>query len=233
MLSDDSSLRSSPGKGIGSLLVCKIDKDGMYHVAATRRGENVRMSEDFFIEARKDSPPKVKINRPGRDVKVNPIEEVSVHVKAEDDFGLNDVRLHYSVNGGAEKTISMLGQKGVKTAYGNHLIALEDYKLSPGDLVSLYATARDARNTTKTDIYFIQAEPFERNYSQSQQGGGGGAAWEGDRSRDFPATKGDHCGHLERAEERTKGLERPREDARFLGDRRTSSPHKPSRWRTA
>ena len=56
-----------------------------------RRGENVRMSEDFFIEARKDSPPRVKINRPGNDAKVNPIEEVTVKVNAEDDFALNEV----------------------------------------------------------------------------------------------------------------------------------------------
>jgi hypothetical protein len=145
----------------------------MYHIAAIEQGENVRMSEDFFIEARKDSPPSVKIIRPGRDAKVNPIEEVTVAVSAEDDFALNEVSLHYSVNGGQEKTVSMLGQKGTKTADGKYVIALEDYKLSPGDIVSIYASARDARTTTKTDMYFIEAEPFERNYSQSQQGGGG------------------------------------------------------------
>src|ERR1035438_1315710 len=150
-----------------------VQKDGMYHVAAIEQGENVRMSEDFFIEARKDSPPSVKIIRPGRDAKVNPIEEVTVEVSAEDDFALNEVTLHYSVNGGAEKTVSMLSQKGSKNSEGKHVIALEDYKLSAGDIVSIYATARDARNTTKTDMYFIQAEPFERNYSQSQQEGGG------------------------------------------------------------
>jgi hypothetical protein len=152
----------------------KIDKDGLYHIAAIDRGENVRLSEDFFIEARKDNAPTVKIDRPGRDAKVNPIEEVTITVNAEDDFALNEVALHYSVNGGAEKTVELLPQKGVKTAEGKYVLTLEDYKLAPGDLVSLYAVAKDARNTTKTDIYFIQAEPFERNYSQAQSGGGGG-----------------------------------------------------------
>ncbi len=93
-----------------------MDKDGLYHIAAIDRGENVRLSEDFFIEARKDSPPTVKIDRPGRDAKVNPIEEVTITVNADDDFALNEVALHYSVNGGAEKTVQMLPQKGVKTA---------------------------------------------------------------------------------------------------------------------
>ncbi|MGD0300251.1 MAG: hypothetical protein ABSE86_24435 [Bryobacteraceae bacterium] len=175
MLSDDSQIPLQSGTGNWLTAHLPVQKDGMYHIAAIEQGENVRMSEDFFIEARKDSPPSVKITRPGRDAKVNPIEEVTVEVSAEDDFGLNEVSVHYSVNGGAEKTVSMLGQKGTKNADGKYVIALEDYKLSPGDIVSIYASARDARTTTKTDMYFIQAEPFERNYSQSQaQGGAGG-----------------------------------------------------------
>ncbi len=182
MLSDDSQIAFQSGAGNWLTGHVPIEKDGMYHIAAIEQGENVRMSEDFFIEARKDSPPSVKITRPGRDAKVNPIEEVTVAVSAEDDFGLNEVGLHYSVNGGPEKVVSLLGQKGTKNADGQYVIALEDYKMSPGDLVSIYATARDARNTTKTDMYFIEAEPFERNYTQSQQQGGGGGG-------DNPATE--------------------------------------------
>ncbi len=75
--------------------------------------------------------------------------------------------------------MSLLNAKGAKTVEGSKVITLEDFKLVPGDLVSLYATAKDARTTVKTDIYFIQAEPFERNYSQSQQQGGGGGAADG------------------------------------------------------
>jgi hypothetical protein len=172
-----------PGEGNWVTARVTLDKDGLYHIAAIDRGENVRLSEDFFIEARKDSPPTVKIDRPGRDAKVNPIEEVTVTVNAEDDFGLYDVALHYSVNGGAEKTVSLLAQKGAKTSDGKYVLTLEDYKLAPGDLVSIYASAKDARNTTKTDIYFIQAEPFERNYSQAQAGGGGGGMGGGDEQQ--------------------------------------------------
>jgi hypothetical protein len=180
MLGDDRQIElkpkeTKPGEGNWVTARVTLDKDGLYHIAAIDRGENVRLSEDFFIEARKDSPPTVKIDRPGRDAKVNPVEEVTITVNAEDDFALNDVSLHYSVNGGAEKTVSLLSQKGAKTSDGKYVLALEDYKLAPGDLISLYASAKDARNTTKTDIYFIQAEPFERNYSQAQSGGGGGA----------------------------------------------------------
>ena len=64
---------------------------------------------------------------------------------------------------------------------GQTVIALEDFKVQPGDVVSMYATASDARSTSKTDIFFIEAQPFERNYTQSQQeGGGGGGGGGGD-----------------------------------------------------
>ena len=34
-----------------------IQKDGMYHFAATEQGQSVRLSEDYFIEAREDNAP--------------------------------------------------------------------------------------------------------------------------------------------------------------------------------
>ena len=126
----------------------------------------------IFIEAQRDKPPEIKMTRPGRDYKASPIEEVAVQVEAKDDFGLKSLELHYSVNGGPEKVVPL--QSGGKTATGTSMIALEDYKIEPGDVVSLYAVAKDARTTTSTDIYFIEAQPFERNYTQSQQSGGDG-----------------------------------------------------------
>jgi hypothetical protein len=134
----------------------------------------VRLSNDFFIEARKADPPNVIIARPGHDYRSSPIEEVTVAVKADDEFGVYDMKLHYSVNGGAEQTVDLLKAKGVKQADGETVISLENFKLVPGDVVSLYATAKDSRTESRTDISFIQADPFEREFSQSQQAGGGG-----------------------------------------------------------
>ena len=160
-----------------------IRKDGMYHIAAVDQGEDVRLSPDYFIEAQKDEPPTVRITRPERDGRVNPIEEVTVAVEGQDDFGLNELSLHYSVNGDAEKTVSLLKSKGLKIASGSATIALEDFKLSPGDLVSLYATSRDAHSIARTDMFFVQAEPFERRYSQSQESAGMGAGGQQDDNR--------------------------------------------------
>ena len=151
----------------------KIEKDGLYHVAVVEDGERVRLTEDYFIEAQKESAPTVRIRRPGRDYRASPIEEVTVVVEAQDDFGLRDVRLHYSVNGGEEKTVPLLSRRGEKEASGSTTLYLEDLQLVPGDLISMYAVARDARHTAQTDMFFIEARPFEREYTQSQQTGGG------------------------------------------------------------
>ena len=152
-----------------------MQKDGAYHIATAEHGDMVRLSNDYFIEVQKAGAPKVRISRPGRDAKVNPIEEVTIQVQAEDDFALRGMDLHYSVNGGAEKTVALGGTKG-KKAEGSKTLYLEDYKLVPGDIVSFYATARNAIATNRTDMFFIQAEPFERSFTQSQQMGGGGDA---------------------------------------------------------
>ena len=150
-----------------------IQKDGEYHVASAESNEKVRISEDFFIEAQKVSPPNVRIVHPMRDARVNPIEEVPVQVQADDDFGLRDMQLHYSVNAGPEKIVSLLPQKGAKQADGSTVIYLEDFKLAPGDMVTMYASASDARSTSSTDMTFVEAQPFELEYSQAQSAGGG------------------------------------------------------------
>ena len=219
VLDDDRQLKLSGGQGNVYTGTVSIDKDGAYHVSALDRGQEVRISEDFFIEADKAVPPEVAIVRPGADYRASPIEEVTVSAKADDPFGLNEFSLHYSVNGGAEQTINMLKQSGAKNADGSSTIPLENFKVVPGDIVTFYATAKDARAESRTDMMFIQAEPFEREFSQSQQspGGGGGGAGGGNapdeisqREKEIIAAtwkqSGDKSGAADKASENAKFL---------------------------
>lgn len=151
-----------------------MDRDGAYHIAALDQGQTVRLSEDYFIATDKADPPQVSITRPGGDYRASSIEEVSIGVEGADQFGLRDLRLHYSVNGGPEQQVSLLTSPGARNAQRSHTLSLEQYKLVPGDLVSLYATARDGHSESHTNISFVQIDPFEREFSQSQQTGGGG-----------------------------------------------------------
>ena len=170
----------------GNFLTAKvpIEQDGAYHFAAVEGSENVRITQDYFIEAKEDAPPSVKITHPGADAKVSTIEEVTITVQSSDDFGLQAMDLHYSVNGQQEKVVSLLNAKGSLNGEGKVVLNLEDFKLVPGDVVSMYATANDAKARTVGDITFIEAQPFEKNYSQSQQGGGGGGGGGGGQQDD-------------------------------------------------
>jgi hypothetical protein len=183
-LGDGQQLGLERGEGNWRRARLTLRNDGRYFLAARDHDQLVRLSEDYLILVEKDQPPTVRIRRPGRDVGVSPIEEVTVVVEAADEFGLQELALHYRVNGGPEQKISLLDRAGPRQAEGVATLFLEDFRLAPGDVVSVYATARDARQATQSDIYFLEAQPFEREYSQAQAAGGGeGEGGEGDENR--------------------------------------------------
>ena len=170
----------------------KVGKQGEYFVAAMYRGEIVRLTQDFFISVVPDEKPVVKFLRPGRDSKATSIEEVVTEFQARDDFGLRSFDLYYSVNGGEvqeEPLLDLRGRVESKAPYTFYLEemgpnygedeAAGDERLSPaadlqpGDLVSYYAVARDAKTAVQTDMYFIEVRPFEMEFFQRQASGSG------------------------------------------------------------
>jgi cytochrome c biogenesis protein CcdA len=126
-----------------------------------------------------DLDPSVRFTRPGRDTPASPIEEVYLEVRADDDYGVGDVRLVFSVNGGPEDTVAMFEGSGapLKEISTGHTMFLEEWELEPGDLISYYGLVRDNRSrrggkAVASDMYFINVRPFERTYRQGEQQGG-------------------------------------------------------------
>jgi hypothetical protein len=151
-----------------------VQKEGVYSIATKEKDEVVRLTEDFFIEPIKEQAPEIKLLKPAADMKVSPIEEIRIEVQASDDFGLRDLQLAFSVNGGPEQVKKIGLSAGSREATGSYLLQLEEYKLVPGDIVSVWAIATDAKQSITTDIRFLTAQPFERNVTQNQASGGGG-----------------------------------------------------------
>jgi hypothetical protein len=162
-----------------------VENDGFYRIELQGFDGNSRpASPDYAIEVLTDQPPSVSITKPGRDTKVSPIEEVFAEVKAEDDYGLSRVELVYSVNGSDEKVVPLHTRGEKKELIAGHTFFLEDQGLQPGDFISYFARARDIGSSrlATTDIYFIEARPFDRRYSQAEggmPGGGAGGGMEG------------------------------------------------------
>ncbi len=153
-----------------------VDARGFYSVELARdNGQLVSASPEYTIDLLADQEPTIRFTKPGRDTPASPIEEVYLEVRADDDYGVGDVRLVYSVNGGPEDTVSVFRAGGAPLAEvsAGHTMFLEEWGLEPGDLVSYYALARDNRSRSgakpvTSDIYFLNIRPFERTYREGE-----------------------------------------------------------------
>ncbi|MGI8785824.1 MAG: DUF4175 family protein, partial [Acidobacteriota bacterium] len=173
-----------PMKKIGKAFfsgILKVEKDDSYwiEVQAGPAG-NVRASDLYSVHSIDDQPPVIRFTRPGRDARVTALEEIVAEASAEDDFGIRDMELRFSVNGGPEQSVPLYGPGSSRTATGQHTFFLEEFRLEPGDFINYYARARDGVRTTNSDIYFLEVQPFSREYKQSQQAGGAGQSGGGD-----------------------------------------------------
>lgn len=157
-----------------------VRERGFYRVElALQDGSFVSASPEYTIDLLADQPPTVGFNTPGRDSPASPIEEFYVEAEAVDDYGIDELLLVYSVNGQSEDTVSLYGdaRASLGTVTAGHTFYLEDFEVSAGDLVSYYAVTRDRRSGTGeeavSDIYFVNIQPFRREFREQEQQGGG------------------------------------------------------------
>ncbi len=163
-----------------------IGGDGSYRVAlADRDGLENPGDTEYFIRTLDDRPPDVRIIRPAGDRQVTRLEEVAIEARADDDYGLGQFDLVYSVRGGPEKTAAFRTKGSALTLNGSYTLYLEELSVAPGDFVTYYARARDVSKgrrpaESRSDIFFIEIKPYDEEFvsaqSQASMGGGGGGA---------------------------------------------------------
>ena len=166
----------------GSLTaVFTADRDGFYRIELDApTGERTAASPQYTIDVLTDQPPSVSFAKPGRDTSASSIEEVYVEAQAEDDFGIRNLELVYSVNGGPEETVTLFGGgTRLPEVTAGHTFYIEELGVEPGDSVSYYARALDnageQSQPVSSDLFFLRIRPFNRDFRQAQsQGGGGG-----------------------------------------------------------
>ncbi len=151
-----------------------VEQEGEYQLADLLEQDRIPLSDKQAIIVLEDAQPEISFTRPGADWNANPIEEVTISATASDDFAVEKVDLHYSVNGEDWQTLELDPGTDMQ-----HVFYLEDFgsdgeALVPGDLISYYAEAHDREQSVSTDMLFIDVRPFDRRFSQSQQSGGGG-----------------------------------------------------------
>lgn len=218
-------------EGAANVGTIAVDEPGKYQIGARVADEFVALSDEYTIEIVADEKPTIEIRKPGRDWRATSIEEVPVHIQAEDDFKLRDVSLLYSVNGGEWKKMPVGG--GSRRSENQSLLSMEELgakaadsqRLVPGDLVSYYAVAKDRKQTVQTDLFMVQVQPFERTFKQGGGGGGGGGGMAdeqgaiSERQREILLA----TWNLQRSDQRnTRTREQLEDSARMLADFQTT-----------
>ena len=162
-----------------------LAKDDSYRIKLSDRdGLHSSGSTEYFIRLMDDRPPEVRILRPSADQTITPLEEVAIEARADDDYGVARFELVYSVAGRAERTVPFRSITGTNVAkVGSYLLAVEDLRVQPGDVVTYYARAVDVGrgkrpSETRSDIFFLEVKPFSEEFvaATSQAMGGGAAA---------------------------------------------------------
>ena len=158
----------------------KIERSDYYRIHLQNQEEVWNPgTNEYVILAVDDQPPRIVFRQPGRDRRVSNIEEVFMELQAGDDHGIRSLALRYSVNGDAEQAVELTPVAGAGSFTVSHTFFMEEHDLVPGDFVSYHARASDAVSHSDTDIFFLEVQPYDREYYQSQTGGiglpGGGS----------------------------------------------------------
>ena len=171
-----------------------IDEEGQYRIELPYGDHTqVAASRNYAIEVLADRAPTVTLLRSGRDSQVTSVEEALIEVSGRGDLNIATLELVYAINDQPEETVLLYqGDEAATEVTAGHTLQLEDYALSPGDLIAYYARAADstAANalTSTTDIFFMQVRPFDRRFRRSQGGGGAsGGMQTGDQERSLSA----------------------------------------------
>jgi hypothetical protein len=138
-------------------------------------GRTNKYPPEFVIDVIPNQPPELAVAFPGRDIRVSPLEEVSLEANAHDDFGLKEYGLVYQLPNTDEQALT-LGEAADAEAKVvlAHQLAMEDVQAQPNELVSYYFYADDVGpdgdvRRTFSDMYFAEVRYFDEEYRQANQ----------------------------------------------------------------
>ena len=169
------------GAGAGPLTaVFPVETDGSYTVAVTDvDGLSNPGDTEYFIRTTFDRVPEVRVLRPGGDREITPLEEVTIEVRADDDYRVDALELVYTVVGQRERSMAFETPSRARTVTGSGMLYAEDLGVTPGDFITFYARARDVgyagqSREVRSDIFFLEVRPFDNEFEEAQSQAGMG-----------------------------------------------------------
>ena len=151
-----------------------VETDGSYTVAVTDvDGLSNPGDTEYFIRTTFDRVPDVRVLRPGGDREITPLEEVTIEVRAGDDYRVGALELVYTVVGQRERSMPFETPARAQTVTGTHTLYAEDLGVAPGDFITYHARARDVgyagqSTEARSDIFFLEVRPFDNEFEEAQ-----------------------------------------------------------------
>ncbi len=148
------------------------------HLIDQQQRQN-KLPPEIAVNVTPNKPPTIKFTKPGRDVRVSPIEELEIAAELNDDFGVTAYGLGYSF-GGDEPTDVALTPAGdaaaavEKKAELGHLLDFESLDAEPDQLLSYYVWVEDVGvdgrpRRTLSDMYFAEVRPLDEIFREGEQ----------------------------------------------------------------
>jgi hypothetical protein len=142
------------------------------HVADAQ-GRSNKMPPRFTIDVHKNLPAEIKPVFPNRDIVASPLEEINLEAQVADDYGVTGYGLTYTLAGTESQDVRLDTQAQDQTPQIKYLLAMEDLKAQPDQLLTYYFWADDigpdgSPRRTASDIYFAEVRPFEEIFRESQ-----------------------------------------------------------------
>lgn len=141
-------------------------------------GRTNRHPPTLRIDALPNRRPELRLSFPSGDVRVSPLEEMTLLAEASDDFGLHDYGLAVAVDAGEPTYVSLAGAPDAPTieARLEHQVALEPRNVQPDQLITWFAWADDIGpdgtvRRTMSDLAFAEVRPFEETFRENATGG--------------------------------------------------------------
>ena len=169
------------GAGAGPFTATfSVETDGSYTIAVTDvDGLSNPGDTEYFIRTTSDRVPEVRVLRPGGDREITPLEEVTIDMRADDDYRVGALELVYTVVGQREQSMAFETPARARTVTGSHTLYVEDLAVTPGDFITYYARARDVGHVgqsteARSDIFFLEIRPFDNEFEEAQSQSGAG-----------------------------------------------------------
>ena len=138
-------------------------------------GRTNKVPPRFVIDVHKNLPPELKLNFPKGDIDASPLEEVTLEGEVSDDYGVTSSGFAYIMAGSQSRDI-VVDKEPVpanKKDPIKYVLAMEDLKAQPDQLVSYYMWAEDIGpdgkpRKTVSDLYFAEVRDFEQIFRENQ-----------------------------------------------------------------